>query len=85
MSGTQPLSFFESVEKSFDKAAQFTQWNPGILEQIKACNAVYRMRFPVKMDDGRIEVMEAYRVQHSHHKLPCKGESVLQRRLTRMR
>jgi glutamate dehydrogenase (NAD(P)+) len=31
------------------------------------------MRFPVKMDDGRIEVIEAYRVQHSHHKTPCKG------------
>jgi glutamate dehydrogenase (NAD(P)+) len=66
-------SFFESVGKSFDKAAQFTKWDPGILEQIKACNSVYRMRFPVKMDDGRIEVVEAYRVQHSHHKSPCKG------------
>jgi hypothetical protein len=32
----------------------------GLLEQIKACNSVYRMRFPVKMDDGRIEVIEAY-------------------------
>ena len=31
------------------------------------------MRFPVKMDDGRIEVIEAYRVQHSQHKSPCKG------------
>ena len=30
------------------------------------------MRFPVKIDD-KIEVIEAYRVQHSHHKTPCKG------------
>lgn len=66
-------SFFESVGTSFDKAAKFTKWDPGILEQIKACNSVYRMRFPVKMDDGHIEVIEAYRVQHSHHKTPCKG------------
>jgi glutamate dehydrogenase (NAD(P)+) len=66
-------SFFGAVERSFDKAAKFTKWDLGILEQIKACNAVYQMRFPLKRDDGSIEVIEAYRVQHSHHKTPCKG------------
>ena len=72
MSSEKPYSFFQSVEKSFDKAAVFTGWDPGILEQIKACNSVYQMRFPVKIAD-KVEVIEAYRVQHSHHKTPCKG------------
>lgn len=66
-------SFFGAVEKSFDKAAAFTKWDKGILSQIRECNSVYQMRFPVKMDNGSIEVIEAYRVQHSHHKAPCKG------------
>ncbi|MEO6327681.1 MAG: Glu/Leu/Phe/Val dehydrogenase [Ginsengibacter sp.] len=65
-------SFFSSVERSFDKAAIFTHWDSGILDQIKVCNSVYRMKFPVKIGD-KIEVIEAYRVQHSHHKTPCKG------------
>ncbi|HQV55925.1 MAG: Glu/Leu/Phe/Val dehydrogenase [Chitinophagaceae bacterium] len=69
----QHYSFFGAVEKSFDKAAKHTKWDEGILGQIKACNAVYRMRFPIKRDNGSIEVIEAYRVQHSHHKTPCKG------------
>lgn len=73
MSASAEYSFFNSVGDSFDKAAKFTKWDKGILGQIKACNSVYRMRFPVKMDDGHIEVIEAYRVQHSHHKSPCKG------------
>jgi glutamate dehydrogenase (NAD(P)+) len=73
MSSQQPYSFFQSVERSFDKAAKFTNWEPGLLEQIKACNSIYSMRFPVTMDDGRIEVIEAYRIQHSQHKTPCKG------------
>ena len=73
MSAQQPYSFFESVEKSFDKAALFTKWDSGILEQIKACNSVYRMNFPIKRDNGTIEVIEGYRVQHSQHKSPCKG------------
>lgn len=68
----QEYSFFESVIRSFDKAAKFTTWDPGVLEQIKACNSVYRMKYPVRIGD-HIEVIEAYRVQHSHHKTPCKG------------
>ena len=73
MSENKEYSFFQSVERSFDKASKFTSWEQGLLEQIKACNSIYSMRFPVKMDDGHIEVIEAYRVQHSQHKSPCKG------------
>ena len=65
-------SFFQGVERNFDKAAKYTRFESGILEQIKACNSVYRMKFPVRIGEN-IEVIEAYRVQHSHHKLPCKG------------
>jgi glutamate dehydrogenase (NAD(P)+) len=72
MSANTAYSFFGAVEESFDKAARFTSWDPGILEQIKQCNAVYRMHFPVKIGN-QIEVIKAYRVQHSHHKSPCKG------------
>jgi glutamate dehydrogenase (NAD(P)+) len=70
MSGT--YSFFQGVERNFDKASVYTRFEKGILEQIKACNSVYRMKFPVRIGD-QVEVIEAYRVQHSHHKLPCKG------------
>lgn len=72
MSAETHYSFFQSVEKSFDKAAKFTKWDSGLLEQIKQCNSVLRMHFPVKVND-KIEVIKAYRVQHSHHKSPCKG------------
>ncbi len=72
MAAQNEYRFFEAVEKSFDKAAKFTKWDPGILEQIKQCNSVYRMHFPVKIGD-KIEVIKAYRVQHSQHKTPCKG------------
>lgn len=68
----QHYSFFHGVERNFDKAATLTRFEKGILEQIKACNSVYQMKFPVRIGD-KIEVIEAYRVQHSHHKLPCKG------------
>lgn len=66
-------SFFGAVERSFDKAAKFTKWDSGLLTQIRQCNSVLQLKFPIKRDDGSIEVIEAYRVQHSHHKTPCKG------------
>lgn len=66
------LSFFESVNRNFDRAAAHTNIPDGLLEQIKVCNAVYEMAFPVKIGN-QFQVIEAFRVQHSHHRLPTKG------------
>lgn len=74
MDTTSPRSqFYNSVSHYFDRAAALTSFAPGLLDQVKACNSVYRMKFPVKTDEGEIVVIEAYRAQHSHHRLPCKG------------
>lgn len=66
--------FFDDVSRQFDKAAAYLRgFSPGVLEQVKACNSVYRIRFPVRRDDGDVQVVEAYRAEHSHHRLPTKG------------
>ncbi|MEO7176705.1 MAG: Glu/Leu/Phe/Val dehydrogenase [Saprospiraceae bacterium] len=65
-------SFYESVQQNFDKAAAHTSLPKGLLNQIKVCNSVYQMHFPVKIGN-EFQVIEAYRVQHSHHRLPTKG------------
>lgn len=66
-------SFLDQVNVAFDRAAAFTKFDPTLLAQIKACNAVYHMSFPVKKDDGTIEVIQGWRAEHSQHKLPTKG------------
>ena len=66
-------SFFDQVNSMFDKAAVLTKHPSGLLNQIKICNSVYRIEFPLERDDGSIEVVEAYRAEHSQHKLPTKG------------
>ena len=65
-------SFFADTLKYFDKAAKYLDLDQGLLDQIKYCNSVYRMRFPVKID-GKIQTIESYRVEHSQHKSPTKG------------
>lgn len=66
------MSFFESVVKNFEKAAEITGHPRGLLDQIRACNSVYHMKFPIKIG-GEYKVIEAWRVQHSHHRTPTKG------------
>lgn len=66
-------NFYEQVNKNFDKAAKYTRFDKGILSQIKMCNTVYHVSFPLRRDDGTVEVIEGWRVEHSHHKMPTKG------------
>jgi glutamate dehydrogenase (NAD(P)+) len=66
-------SFLEQVNQAFDRAAGFTHHDPTLLSNIKACKNLFYTSYPIKRDDGRIEVIHAWRAEHSHHKLPCKG------------
>merc|ERR1711970_52572 len=45
----------------------------GILSSMKPCNHVLQVNFPLRRDDGRYEVIQGFRAQHSQHRLPTKG------------
>ncbi len=64
--------FYASVIKYFDNAAPHTGLHAGLLEQIKQCNAIYKINFPVRIGKD-YKIIEAYRVQHSQHRTPTKG------------
>lgn len=65
--------FFDQVNRHFDDAAALTDHPAGLLDQIKQCNSVYHVTFPLEREDGTIEVLHAWRALHSSHKLPVKG------------
>lgn len=67
------VSFFEQVNRNFEKAAAFTKHERGLLDIIKTCNSIYHFTFPLERDNGSVEVIHAWRAEHSHHKLPTKG------------
>lgn len=72
-SNDSELGFFGEVNHMFDAAAEHTDHKRGVLHQIRACDNIIRFEFPIKRDDGSIEVVRAYRAEHSHHKKPTKG------------
>jgi glutamate dehydrogenase (NAD(P)+) len=65
--------FLEQVNRSFDRAAALTTHHPTLLNQVKQCNSVYFLSFPIRRDDGSIDVIHAWRAEHSQHRLPTKG------------
>ncbi len=69
----QSPRFEDNVNAYFDHAARFCRHAKGLLDQIRICNSVYSFAFPVRHADGTIEVVRAWRAEHSHHKLPTKG------------
>lgn len=66
-------AYYHSVREQFDKAADIMKLNPNIRRIIANTVNDVIVHFPVKMDDGRIEVFTGYRVQHSNVLGPFKG------------
>ena len=66
------LSMLDVFDQNFDRAAAFVDASEGIIANIKACNGVYEIAFPVNIR-GRIVTFRGYRAEHSHHRTPTKG------------
>lgn len=73
MTDNTNTSFFQTVLSFFNRAAAHTDHPPGLLDQIKSCNSIYEINFPLKSVGGCCEIIQAFRVEHSQHKMPVKG------------
>jgi glutamate dehydrogenase (NAD(P)+) len=65
-------TFLESVDLMFDRTVKTLDLPEGLGDQIKKCNSVFQVRFPVKINN-RIEIFTGWRAVHSEHRLPAKG------------
>jgi len=66
------VSFNETVDLMFDRAAALMDLPDGLKQKIKICNSVYTVRFGVRLR-GQIETFTGYRAVHSEHLEPVKG------------
>ena len=67
-----PTSLFDNVNLQFDRAAAALRIHPGLLRQIRVCNNVYSVSFPIRRGKDYI-LIEGFRAEHSHHMKPVKG------------
>jgi len=64
---------FESMMSRFDRAAQLLHLDPDLYAVMRVPNRELKVYIPTRMDSGRIQVFEGYRVQHNFARGPAKG------------
>lgn len=66
-------TMLDNVIEQFDKTADCMNLNPNIRKILSITNNEIIIHFPVKMDNGSIEIFTGYRVQHNNALGPYKG------------
>ncbi|UCD04957.1 MAG: Glu/Leu/Phe/Val dehydrogenase [candidate division WOR-3 bacterium] len=69
----QAASVYQNVCRQFDKAADLIDFDPEIRKILGKTQNEVIVNFPVIMDDGHIEILTGYRVQHNNVLGPYKG------------
>ena len=67
------MNFLQTFNHFYDTAIKDLSIPKGLSDQIKSCDSVYHLRFPITLDNGEIKVIDAWHGEHSHHMSPLKG------------
>ncbi len=62
-----------NAQRQFDAAADLLELDQGVRRMLRVPQRQLTVDFPVKMDDGSVQVFEGYRVQHNLNRGPAKG------------
>jgi glutamate dehydrogenase (NAD(P)+) len=69
----EELNPFKIAKQQFDIAADYLELDESMRSVLKNAKRQLVVSIPVKMDSGRVEVFEGYRVQHNIARGPAKG------------
>jgi len=64
---------WQVAQQQFDLAADKLNLDPGLRRVLREPRRELTVHFPVKMDDGSVQVFTGYRVQHNLGRGPAKG------------
>ena len=64
---------WQVAQQQFDLAAERLNLDPGLRRVLREPRRELAVHFPVKMDDGSVQVFTGYRVQHNLGRGPAKG------------
>jgi glutamate dehydrogenase (NAD(P)+) len=67
------INAWDVAQRQFDLAAERLNLSAGLRAVLREPQRELTVHFPVKMDDGSVQVMTGYRVQHNLGRGPAKG------------
>jgi glutamate dehydrogenase (NAD(P)+) len=68
-----PINPWTVAQQQFDLAAEMLNLDEGMRRVLREPRRELTVHFPVKMDDGSVQVFTGYRVQHNLGRGPAKG------------
>lgn len=69
----QTPSVFGTALAQFDRAVRYLNLSDGIAEYLRYPRREFSVNFPVRRDDGKVEIFTGYRVHHNTVMGPSKG------------
>ena len=66
-------SFYQVTRDRYHKAAEIMDLKADVREILSEPKNVIRVHFPVRRDDGKLELFRGYRIQHNNILGPYKG------------
>lgn len=67
------MNAYDNALRQLEKAAKLMDLDPEVVARLSAPEKIVMASLPVRMDDGRLEIFQGYRVQYSSARGPYKG------------
>ncbi|RLD39913.1 MAG: glutamate dehydrogenase, partial [Bacteroidetes bacterium] len=64
---------FRAAQQQFDNAADMLDLDQATRDLLRNPIREFHFQIPVRMDDGKVQVFQGYRVQHNDARGPAKG------------
>ncbi len=64
---------FSDAVRRLDRAAQYADVQPEVLERLKTHKSIVQVSIPIRMDDGSLRIFTGYRARHNDTLGPTKG------------
>jgi len=73
MASDRSFNPLEMAQRQFDSVADYLELDDGARQLLRNPMREYHFSIPIRTDEGKVQVLRGFRVQHNDARGPCKG------------